>query len=54
MQPDIARMMKEGIGTLTSNGILGDARGMTAAIGRRCIDATADLMAARFRISIGR
>lgn len=51
-QDDITRMIREGIGTLTSNGILGDARGMSVAIGRRCIDATADRMADHFRMSI--
>lgn len=42
-------VFREGIGAVAPNGILGDARGMSEAIGRRCIAETADLLAAHFR-----
>jgi creatinine amidohydrolase len=49
LTPDvIRRMYREGIGAITPNGILGDAHGMSAAIGRRCIAETADMLAAWF------
>lgn len=44
----IQRIIKEGMDTVTPNGILGDARGMTAAIGERCIAALADVAAEVF------
>jgi creatinine amidohydrolase len=47
----LERVFREGIGAVTSNGILGDPRGMSEAIGRRCIAETADLLADHFRRS---
>jgi creatinine amidohydrolase len=45
LTPDVLkRVFEDGIGAVTSNGILGDARGMSEAIGQRCIAATADLL----------
>jgi creatinine amidohydrolase len=49
LTPDILRrVFGEGIGAVTPNGILGDARGASAAMGRRCIEDTAALVAADF------
>jgi creatinine amidohydrolase len=42
------RMYREGIGAITANGILGDARGASAELGRRLIEATAEMLAASF------
>jgi creatinine amidohydrolase len=50
LTPDVLkRMFAEGIGVIAPNGILGDARGATASLGRACIDATADMLAEYFR-----
>ena len=46
----IARIIRDGFETVTQNGILGDARGATAALGQRLIDAFADEVAAFFRL----
>jgi creatinine amidohydrolase len=45
----LSTVFQEGIGAVAPNGILGDARGMTQAIGRRCIAETADMLARHFR-----
>jgi len=45
----VARLMRDGIGSLAANGILGDARGATPALGRRLLDALADEVANAFR-----
>ena len=45
----LARIIREGLDTVTANGILGDARGATAATGERCIAALADRIAGHFR-----
>lgn len=45
----IDRIIRDGFRSVTPSGILGDARGATAASGERCIAALADLMAACFR-----
>lgn len=45
----IDRIIREGFHTVTPNGILGDARGMSEAIGKRCIAEVADLVAAHFQ-----
>lgn len=45
-------MFRDGIEAVTPNGILGDARGLSAEIGERCIADTADLMANYFRARI--
>jgi len=42
------RMYREGIGAITANGILGDARGLSAGLGRRLIEATAEMVAEFF------
>lgn len=42
------RVFRDGFRAVTPNGILGDARGMSAAIGERCVAALADVLAARF------
>jgi len=47
--PLFERIFRDGFRTVTPNGILGDARGMTERIGERCITEVADLMAAHFR-----
>jgi creatinine amidohydrolase len=50
LTPEVQRrMFAEGIGVIARNGILGDARGATAALGRACIEATADMLAEYFR-----
>jgi creatinine amidohydrolase len=50
LTPDVMkRVLEEGIGAVTPNGILGDARGMSEAIGRRCIEETAELLVEHFR-----
>jgi creatinine amidohydrolase len=48
----LARLFERGIGAVTPNGVLGDPRGMTAALGLRCIAETADLIADTFREAI--
>lgn len=48
----VRRMMAEGIGSITPNGILGDARGMSAVIGRSCIAATVEMLVDHFRSEI--
>jgi creatinine amidohydrolase len=45
----LRRVFEEGIGAVAPNGILGDARGMSEAIGRRCIAETVDLLVSYFR-----
>ncbi|HEV2130404.1 MAG TPA: creatininase family protein [Longimicrobiaceae bacterium] len=45
----IERMFREGLQSITTNGIVGDARGMSAVIGRRCIDELVKLLVAYFR-----
>ena len=45
----IDRIIADGLESVTSNGILGDARGMSAELGERCITALADTLAEYFR-----
>jgi len=45
----VERIMREGMKSVTPNGILGDARGMTEEIGERLIAATSDMIADQFR-----
>jgi creatinine amidohydrolase len=45
----LARMFRDGMRSVTSNGILGDARGMSEAIGLRCLELCADVVAAALR-----
>jgi creatinine amidohydrolase len=47
----VERIMREGMRSITPNGILGDARGMSAEIGDRLIEATSDLIAEYFQQS---
>ncbi len=44
----IERILRDGFASVTSSGILGDARGMSKDIGERCIDELADVIAAHF------
>ena len=44
----VERIIRDGFHTVTPTGILGDARGMTEAIGERCISVAADLLAGFF------
>jgi creatinine amidohydrolase len=50
----IERIIQEGMQSVTPNGILGDARGMSLRIGERCIAALADLTAEFFESGRGR
>jgi creatinine amidohydrolase len=50
MTPKVrSRMFEEGFDAVTPNGILGDARGASAAIGRRLIEEMAEMAAGYFR-----
>jgi creatinine amidohydrolase len=50
LTPEVLKQVfEDGIGAVTPHGILGDARGMSEAIGRRCIAETADLLVDHFR-----
>jgi creatinine amidohydrolase len=54
LTPEILdRVFREGIGAVTPNGILGDARGLSETIGRRCIAETANLLVGYFQDRIG-
>jgi len=44
----IQRIIRDGLKSVTPNGILGDARGMSEAIGSKCIAALADVVARSF------
>lgn len=45
----VERIIRDGFKSITPNGIMGDARGATAEMGERCIDALADVVAAYFK-----
>lgn len=47
----VARLMREGMAAIAPNGILGDARGATAPLGRRLLEALAEQVADSFRDS---
>jgi creatinine amidohydrolase len=47
------RIISDGMDSVTPNGILGDARGMSRPIGERCIEALAEVIAAYFRNATG-
>lgn len=47
----LERIFREGFRSVTANGVLGDARGMDATIGRRCIEEAAAHLAAFFEES---
>lgn len=42
------RIIREGFDTVSPNGVLGDARGLSEAIGRRCLSDVADVVTAYF------
>jgi creatinine amidohydrolase len=46
---DFRRIIDQGFRTVTPNGILGDARGMSVAAGERCLSALAQAVSAAFR-----
>lgn len=45
----VAQVIRDGLHTVTPNGILGDARGAAVAIGERCVAVLADRIAEHFR-----
>jgi creatinine amidohydrolase len=45
----IERILKEGFHTVSPNGIIGDARGLDAAIGRRCIAELVEVLLEQFQ-----
>jgi creatinine amidohydrolase len=47
-QDTVDRIISEGMKSVTPNGVLGDARGMSAPIGEKCIEVLADLAASFF------
>lgn len=52
LTPDfVERIMREGMRSITPNGILGDARGMSTEIGDRLIKATTDMIVEHFQQS---
>jgi len=48
----VERIMSDGMKSVTPNGILGDARGMSKELGERLIRATSDMIADRFRQAV--
>ena len=44
----VQRIIHDGLRSVTANGILGDARGMSEVIGEKCITALADAVAESF------
>jgi creatinine amidohydrolase len=48
-EPVLARIIKDGFKSVTPNGIIGDARGASAAIGERCIAVMVDRIAGYFQ-----
>lgn len=48
-QDQLQLMWKNGISSVTRNGILGDPRGSTVAIGERCLERTGELLADAFK-----
>lgn len=47
----LRRMVAEGIGAISPNGVLGDPRGMTATMGERCMDAAVEMLVEYFGAS---
>lgn len=47
-QEQLTQMWKNGIASVSPNGILGDPRGSSSVIGERCLDGIADLLVAAF------
>lgn len=47
-QEDLERMWRDGLRAISSNGILGDPHGSSAAIGKHCIERIASLLTASF------
>jgi creatinine amidohydrolase len=48
-QSQLESMWKNGIKSVTSNGIIGDPTGSSVRIGKRCLEAVADLLTRAFR-----
>ena len=48
-EEQLQSMWKNGIKSVTDNGIIGDPHGSTVEIVRRCLEAIADLLATSFR-----
>jgi creatinine amidohydrolase len=48
-QEQLELMWKNGISSVSKNGILGDPRGSTAQIGDNCLEAIADLLVGSFK-----
>lgn len=48
-QAELEAMWRDGLRSVSANGILGDARGATVEIGERCLNAIADLLTDTFR-----
>jgi len=44
----IPRVLRDGLQSVSPNGILGDATGFNVALGERCVAAVTDLLAAYF------
>jgi creatinine amidohydrolase len=49
LEAALAVIFKDGLQAVTTNGVLGDPRGLNAELGRRCLEATAGLLAEYFR-----
>ena len=47
-EAQLQSMWKNGIKSITHNGIIGDPHGSTVEIGARCLEAIADLLASSF------
>ncbi|MFN8580444.1 MAG: creatininase family protein [Gemmatimonadaceae bacterium] len=45
----LSRIIRDGLQSVTPNGILGDARGLSASIGARCVEVAAESLTAFFR-----
>jgi creatinine amidohydrolase len=43
------RILRDGLQSISPNGIIGDARGLSAAIGERCVDVVAEAIVTDFR-----
>lgn len=52
IRPELEIMWRDGLPSVSANGILGDARGATTAIGRACLKAIADLLVTDFQSKV--
>jgi creatinine amidohydrolase len=48
MEDTVPRVLRDGLQSVSPNGILGDPRGFNAELGERCVDAVTDLIAEYF------